>query len=181
LKADRDDGKVVAIQIADLPLDFAGRNAVIASHERLDIATFRITSSEIAKLGKTILTGYQRGWPPPPPQRDRGVYFGGFPGKETIWMSPEEISFGAAPGGGVASSISETDVSTLIERENLIPIFGKGLPSEGVIYLGPSPSDNPEQSIAGLQIIKARRAHFILPDGTLDTRRWEEVSPTHAR
>ena len=45
----------------------------------------------------------------------------------------------------------------------------------GVIYEGPNPSDDPEQAIAGLEIIKARRAHFILPDGRLDIPRWEAL------
>lgn len=86
--------------MGDLPIDFAGNNLLIAAHARLNIATFRVTAEEIAALGKTALTGYQRQWPPLPPQQDRGVYFGGFPGTATIWLSRDEISFGAASGGG---------------------------------------------------------------------------------
>jgi hypothetical protein len=37
---------------------------------------------------------------------------------------------------------------------------------------GPDTSENPEEAIAGLEIIKARRAHFVLPDGSLDATRW---------
>jgi hypothetical protein len=173
LRRDSAAGNVVAVQLGlDLPLDLAGRHATIAA------------------LGKVCLTGYQRAWPPGPPQQDRGVYYSGFPGTETIWLSPREISFGAAPGGGVASSVSETDVSTLIERENLIAVLGGGTPPEnfdfggmsggpmltvietgvirswslaGVIYEGPNPAPDEAQAIAGLEIIRARRAHFILP------------------
>jgi hypothetical protein len=204
LKADRDASNVVAVQIGNLPLDLAGRNSVIASHEQIDIATFRITTSDIQALGKTVLTGYQRRWPPAPPQRDRGVYFGGFPGRETTWMSPKEVSFGAAPAGGVASSISEIDVSTLIERENLITVLGAGLPPQnydfagmsggpmlavieqgalrswslaGVIYQGPNPCADAGEAIEGLEIIKARRSRFVIADGTLDIRLWEDLSP----
>jgi hypothetical protein len=32
------------------------------------------------------------------------------------------------------------------------------------------------ESITGLQIIKARRANFILPNGQLDKSRWQTVS-----
>jgi hypothetical protein len=32
------------------------------------------------------------------------------------------------------------------------------------INLCPNPSPNPDEAIAGLEIIRARRAHFILPD-----------------
>jgi len=46
----------------------------------------------------------------------------------------------------------------------------------GVIYQGPNTSESPEEAIAGLEIIKARRAHFILPSGRLDTGLWHTVS-----
>jgi hypothetical protein len=197
-------GNVVAVQLGlDLPLDFTSRHAIIGEHPDIDIATFRITEEEIAAIGKITLTGHQRAWPPSPPQQDRGVYYSGFPGTETIWLSPREISFGAAPGGGVASSVSETDVSTMIERENLIAVRGGGIPPEnfdfggmsggpmltvietgvirswslaGVIYEGPNPVPDEAQAIAGLEIIRARRAHFILPDGQLDVQRWNQLA-----
>jgi hypothetical protein len=208
-RRDRSNGNVVAIQLGlDLPLDLDGRNAIIAAHRSLDMATFRITTREIESIGKTVLTGYQKSWPPAPPQQDRGIYYCGFPGRETIWLSPREISFGAAPGGGVASSVSDTDVSSLIERENLTAVLGGGVPPEdydfrgmsggpmltvietgslrswslaGVIYEGPNPSPDQAQAIQGLEIIRARRAHFILPDGQLNIRRWSEFSTDLAR
>ena len=112
------------------------------------------------------------------------------------------MSFGAAPGSGVASSISETDVSSLIERQHLIDVMGTGLPPEnfdlsgiqrrtyadgdraqraallavaGVIYEGPKISDKAGEAIAGLEIIRARRAHFLRPDGSLDQRLWASL------
>ena len=204
-REDNSPGEVIALQIDDLPLDLSEKSALIAAHEGLDIATFRVSPDEISALNKTVLTGYQRQWPPLPPVQDRGVCFGGFPGLTTMWLCPREISFGAAPGGGVASSISETDVSSRIEREHLIPLLGAGVPPEnydfggmsggpmltvieqgglrgwslaGVIYQGPNPDPDPAQAIAGLEIIRARRAHFILPDGTLDIPRWDDLSPS---
>ena len=204
-KEDRAAGNVVALQLDNLPLDLEGRNAIIAAHAGIDIATFRISPIEIRAIGKTILTGYQGAWPPPPPQQDRGVYYTGFPGVATIWLSPREVSFGAAPGGGVASSISDTNVSSLIERENLIAVLGQGIPPEnydfrgmsggpmlsviehrglrtwalaGVIYQGPNTSCDPNEAIPGLEIIRARRADFIRPDGSLDSQRWDEI-PHH--
>jgi hypothetical protein len=47
----------------------------------------------------------------------------------------------------------------------------------GVIYQGPNTSSDENQAIAGLEIIRARRAHFILPDGRLDVARWKSLSP----
>ena len=208
LRRDSAAGNVVAVQLGlDLPLDLAGRHVIIAEHSGIDIATFRITEGEIAALGKTKLTGWQTAWPPGPPQQDRGVYYCGFPGIGTIWLSPREISFGAAPGGGIASSISEKDVSSMIEREHLIAVLGDGIPPEnfdfggmsggpmlmvietkvfrswslaGVIYEGPNPATDEAQAIADLEIIRARRAHFILPDGRLDVARWNIVAPPAA-
>jgi hypothetical protein len=207
LRRDSAAENVVAVQLGlDLRLDFSGRHTIIGTHSEIDIATFRITEDEIAAIGKSRLTGYQGAWPPRPPEQDRGVYYSGFPGTETTRVSPSEISFGAAPGGGVASSVSEKDVSSVIERENLIAVLGGGIPPEnfdfggmsggpmlsvietgsirswslaGVIYEGPNPARDEAQAIAGLEIIRARRAHFILPDGQLDVQRWAMLAPPY--
>lgn len=201
-RSDKAVGNVVAVQLGSgLELDIVSRHSIIDEHRDIDIATFRITADEIAQLGKVCLTGYQRAWPPGPPQQDRGIYYSGFPGTEALRLSPGEISFGAAPGAGVASSVSETDVSTLINREDMIAVLGAGIPPEnfdfrgmsgvpmltvietevirswslaGVIYEGPNTAPDEAQAIEGLEIIRARRAHFILPDGRLDVSRWNQ-------
>jgi hypothetical protein len=186
-----------------ISLDFNGNNRIIARHEKLDITTFRMIEREIAAIGRTILTGIQKKWPPPPPMVDRGIYTCGFPGTGTLWLSRNELSFGAVPGSGVASSVSDRDISSLIERDQLIGVLGGGVPPEnfdfrgisggpmlavvetgtlrswmlaGVIYEGPNPSEDPTQAIAGLEIIRARRAHFLLPDGQLDVALWESLA-----
>jgi hypothetical protein len=201
----RTQQNVVACHVGDLPLNLDGRHAIIDAHDEIDIATFRISAEEVRTTGKTILTGYQSAWSPPtPPQRDCGVSYAGFPGVERRLSLPHEISFGIATGGGVVSSISETDICSLIEREHLIATLGEGLPPEnydfggisggpmlmaveyrgllrtwalaGVVYQGPNTSPDPNEAITGFEIIRARPAHFILPDGTLDTRRWEGLT-----
>jgi hypothetical protein len=184
-----------------ISFDIEAKNRIIASHPGIDIATFQITNAEISRLRKLALTGYQKSWPPKPPGKDRGIYHSGFACNETIW-SPSQISFGIVAGGGVASSINERDISSQIEHENLFPVFGNGIPADnynfsgisggpmiyvveargirswalaGVIYEGPNPSPDETQAIKGLQIIKARRAHFITPHGQLDVQRWSEI------
>jgi hypothetical protein len=188
-------------------LDFENRNAIIASNGDIDIATFRVSEEEIRATGKTVYRGYQRTWPPIPPMEGRGIFYAGFPGVVTIPAAPDEYSFGIATAGGIANSISETDVSNLIERDRLVATLSEGLPPEnfdfrgmsggpmlsvinyqgkrtsalaGVLYEGPNPEPDPEEAIAGLEIIRARRAHFILPDGTLDVQRWQSVAPKQA-
>jgi hypothetical protein len=168
---------------------------------KIDIATFRMTREEVTSIGKTVLTGYQKTWPPGPPQIDRGIYYSGYPGVGTRY-EPDALVFGAVPGSGIVSSLSERDVSTLIEREHLVGVLGAGLPPEnfdfrgmsggpmltvvqnlglrswalaGIIYQGPNVSSDPDEAIPGLEIIRARRAHFLLPDGRLDTQRWSEL------
>jgi hypothetical protein len=181
-------------------LDWDAR--VIDAHPDIDIATFRIEQGEVKVLGKQVLTGFQKQWPPDPPVERCGIYYSGYPGVGTRRPSPQEAIFGATPGSGIASSVSERDISTLIERQHLIPMLGGGIPPEnfdfrgisggamlmviqgrlrswalaGVIYQGPNTSENPDEAISGLEIIRARRAHFLLPDGRLDTARWHTMS-----
>jgi hypothetical protein len=183
-----------------LQLDWDAR--VIDAHAGIDIATFKIDRQEVKALGKNVLTGFQKQWPPDPPAQRCGIYYCGYPGVGTRQNLPREITFGAACGYGEASSVSEKDISTLIERERSIPLLGRGVHPEnfdfggisggvmmmieqnrirswalaGVIYQGPNSSENPDEAIAGLEIIKARRAHFILASGRLDTSRWHTAS-----
>jgi hypothetical protein len=99
---------------------------LVDTHAKLDLATFEVKREEVARMSKTILTGRQKTWPPSPPVTERGVYLAGFPGRETTYASTKEISFGAAAISGVASSVSDRDVSMLIERERLVDVFGLG-------------------------------------------------------
>lgn len=202
LQEDRASLDVVACQLGhDLVIDIDAR--LIDIHAEIDIATFTISGDEIASIGKTSLTGHNKDWPPDPPDEDKGIYFSGFPGVERQWVGPNEIIFGVASSGGSASSISELDISSLVERQNLIDVMDKGLPPEdydfggmsggpmltvveekgvrswrlaGVIYHGPNPPGGDSEAIAGLEIFKARRADFILPNGRLDKARWNELN-----
>ena len=200
LDQDRSEHKIEAVQLGvDLPLDFTGSHAVIDRDADIDIATFKIAMSEITAIGKTVLTGYQSCWPPKPPQQDRGIYLSGFAATNTSWLSPCEISFGAVAVGGVATSVGPRNVAAQIERESLIDVMGLGLPPEnydfggisgspmlsvierhgirtwalaGVICDGPNSRGDEETSIQDFEVIKARHASFIRPDGTLDRHLW---------
>ena len=182
-------------------LDWGARK--IDADPRLDIATFSITQDEVHSLERIVLTGHQKSWPPEPPRQDRGIYYCGFAGVGTLQLSRTAVSFDAVCGSGIAKSVSELDVSSLFEREYLRPTLGSNqLPSDnfdfsgisggpmlkvtegilrgwelaGVIYEGPNPSDDPDEAIPGLQIIRARRARFIRADGTLDVASWNSLN-----
>lgn len=175
---------------------------LIDCDDAIDIATFQISRKEIEAIGKTSVTGSQSAWPPEPPEAQRGVHFAGFPEVEQIQQHETATSFGVVTAGGIATSVNERDVSSQIERNELISLLPAGLPPEnydfsgmsggpmlsvvetnslrtwrpaGVIYQGPNISTDPNQAIAGLEIIRARRIDFIMPDGTLDRHRWEAL------
>lgn len=202
-REDQKANKNITLQMGNAAFDLEGKNTVIDCHEGMDLLTFQISTEEVRSLGKTVLEGYQNRWPPSAPQKDRGIYYAGFPGVEKIWMSPREISFGVFYGGGVASSVSDRDISSLIEREIIQPVKdGPPLPPEnfnfqgisggpmlsviehhglrtwalaGVIYQGPNTSGDQNETIAGFELFRARRAHFILPDGYLDVAKWDSL------
>jgi hypothetical protein len=177
--------------------------AAIAMDREIDIATFRVGLFDVESLGKQVLTGNQKTWPPAPPDERCGIYYAGYPGIGTRHPAPREAVFGIVRGSGIAHSVSQRDVSTQLEREYLTPAkVGEGIPPEnfdfrgmsgglmltvlqdclrswslaGVIYQGPNTAADASQAIAGLEVIRARRAHFILPDGTLDTARWQSLA-----
>ena len=87
----RKEHEKIACQLgSEMVFDAMGKNAIIAINDDIDIATFRISQGEIGGIGKTVLTGYQKAWPPSPPQVDRGIYHSGFAGISTKWLSPRE-------------------------------------------------------------------------------------------
>jgi hypothetical protein len=193
------DGQPLRIELGD---------RIIDAHAGIDIATFDVTRQEIESLRHTVLTGYQREWPPPFPQIDRGVIYCGYPGKTREPVGPREIIFGRFGSAGIISSLSETSVSIQIERENLFRVLGEGVMSDGydfggisggplvamvetaalrswmpagVVIQGPNPSHDASQSISGFEMIKARPIQFIKADGFLDSAKWEMNNLNFAR
>jgi hypothetical protein len=177
------------------------RERVIAIHEGIDIATLRFSADEVSLIGRTVLTGFQETWPPRLAKTDSFVTYCGWPGNGRRWLAPRDISFGIVAMAGKVTSSHETCISIQIERENLERVLGDhDMPENydfggmsggpmlaivqgtvlrwwrlaGVIFQGPNTSGNPEESIAGLEIIRARPAHFIKANGTLDIDRWEQ-------
>jgi hypothetical protein len=169
----------------------------------IDIATFMIADREIASIDRTIYSGYQASWPPPPPAKNKGIFYCGFPTVGTHVPSRNEVVFGAFAGSGVASAVNDRDVLTQVEREYLEPALGEGIPPEnynfggisggpmlhvvetksglrlnalaGVIYAGPNTSDDPNKAIPGFELFYARRPHFIRADGFLEHELWSSV------
>lgn len=189
-------------EAAPYPIDLSER--VLALHEDMDIATLRFSDDEVRAIGITLLTGYQRDWPPSLARLDSWVTYAGYPGVGREWLGPNDLRFGLVVMAGKVTNASENCISVQIERDSLEPILGyedmptnfdfggmsggpvlrmveraglRGWVLAGVIFQGPNPSGDPTQSISDLEIIRIRPAHFINADGTLNVERWEHSKP----
>lgn len=175
----------IRCQIGQSSQLFDLRERLIARGKRVDIATYRVATTEISLTGATVLTGWQREWPPKPPQVDKGVLFAGFPGVERKITGPRQLEFGIYSGLGVASSVSDRDISCVIEREYMVPTKDFSLPPPGYDLAGMSggpmlavvQNEIMGWRLAGviyecgrnlLEIVKAARADYIREDGTIE-------------
>jgi len=177
---------------------------IIDAHADMDIATLRFGAEEVEFIGRTVLTGIQRAWPPTLAELDGGVTYCGFPGRGRKWIARREISFGRVPMAGIVTNVHESCISIQIDRDKLVRVFGdEDMPENfdfggmsggpvlaivqtptlrfwkpaGVIFQGPNPSGRPEESIPGLEIIRVRPMHFIKPNGSLEIARWNAANP----
>jgi hypothetical protein len=80
---DRQTHRVRSCQIGNLGFNPEERLIASGTHQRIDIATFRVTPEEIATTGKRIVQGTDGAWPAPP-NVGEAVFFGGFPGVERV-------------------------------------------------------------------------------------------------
>jgi hypothetical protein len=171
------------IGASTMPVDL--RERLIARVRDVDIATYRVSTVEIAAAGAVVLTGYQLTWPPKPPEVDRGVFYAGYPGVARRIAAPWRVEFSALTGSGVASSVSTRSVSSVLERDIVVATKGLKLPPVGYNLAGMS--GGPMLSVvngnavvgwrlAGVisecsrelaEIVVAARADFIRADGTI--------------
>lgn len=113
-------------------LRFDPLERLIAEDTAYDVATFRVTADDIARLkssGKIPLTGSQRSWPPQPPLVGRGAFFVGFPGDGRSLRpyrggSLVEIDWSGWTALAVADSVSPTGISLLLQHD---PTYDVGL------------------------------------------------------
>jgi len=181
-----------------VPLHLGDR--IIDANLELDIATFRVSEEEVRATGHTVLRGFQKDWPPPLPQKARGVVYYGFPENGQKILGPQRFLFEAVGAGGIATSVNDNLISVQIEREYLFELHQGGMIPEnfdfsgissgplvaivqtptirswwaaGVIISGPNTSHDTNEAIPGFEVIRARPIQYILPNGELDNARWE--------
>lgn len=89
---------------------------VIDVSDTVDIATFSLDEHLVKRLGRTPLGM----WPPRPPQEGKGIMIGGYPAVERIESKDFTVSFGFFTALGVARTVTEKQVTWLLEREFLL-------------------------------------------------------------
>ena len=192
----KNDFPETTCQLGSLPFDPEERliSLIEPDWHGPDIATFRIEPKEVGRLGKTVLTGSQKAWPPPPPQQGKGVFFAGFPGQERVQTAADEINFGIFHGILTATSVSDRTISCQIDLDYLVETpWGNSAPVDydtggisgapllalvyqdavyswrlaGVIYTAQK----------DLGLMKAACADFILPGGGVRPYDWTQRIP----
>jgi hypothetical protein len=184
-----------------MPIPLGDR--IIDASAEIDIATFRVSESELQYFDRNLPRGHVGEWPPKLAQVNGPVTYSGFPGVGRRLVAGGR-SFGAVSMGGFVTSSHETMISIQIERDELVRLLGdrdmpenfnfggmsggpliaivqaeimRGWKPAGVIISGPNPGDAPDQDfIPGFEVIRARPIHFIKADGTLDHDRWTQAN-----
>jgi hypothetical protein len=173
--------------LASVPFRMDERIIGYLGSKILDVATFRITDSEVAETRKNVLYGNQNTWPPPRIMNGLGALFAGFPGNQRIEGESSECNFGLYSAFSPVSSVSDRHFGCAFDRSMWIDTMQKGLPEEGfdlggisgcpVLAVDESPSGVLSWHLAGIgyssstaigEIFLAHHADSIKPDGTLN-------------
>jgi hypothetical protein len=182
---DRAERRVRGYQIGNIGFDLEERLIDCGADRKIDIATFRITPSEIAAVGKKVIPGTDGIWPQPP-NIGEAVYFGGFPRCERIEVGTREYSFGLHSGMVPLTDFTDYQLACRFDRYYWVDVRGLGLPPVGYdlggVSGGPMLQPVYRDGVWGWRLIgviseaimaeeferiTAVRAHFILPDGRI--------------
>ena len=93
--------------------------SLIAEDREADIATLRINDETLTKIGRVPHVN-PRTWPPKPPEIDKGVFFGGYPGRHRV-EEPDVIQWGFAGGLDVTTAVHKDHISVQFCREDWVP------------------------------------------------------------
>lgn len=110
-EADRKSGSV-RLQLMNEVVDDLDKCLIDISDE-LDLATFSLDEALVKRLRRTPLGV----WPPRPPQEGKGIMISGFPAVERIEAKNFEVNFGLFTALGVARTVTEKQITWLLERE----------------------------------------------------------------
>lgn len=159
----------------------------IDCRDELDIATFRVTSAEIAQINKPTVKPDPTGWLPLVPAINDFAFFAGFPA-QTRGMSPSGNFFVTAPYFAMPpiTSVTDRQITCRLDRAKMLALSGSGLPPPGYDIGGISGGPMLMPTLVGGNIIwrfagviveaaagklfeqiVAVRAHYIQPNGRI--------------
>ncbi len=183
--ADKKRSRRMGSQIGNVAFNLQERIIDCGTDRRVDIATFQIEASELATLGKQIVTGTDGAWAAPPNPGEIAL-FGGFFGSQRIVTNSSEVSFGMHIAMTPVTDLTDHQIRCRFERKNWVDVRGLGLPLPGFDLGGVSGgpllvptfiNDQWTWRLAGVvseaqmhreyEAIIAERAHFILPNGRI--------------
>jgi hypothetical protein len=110
-EADRKSGSL-RLQLMNEVVDDLDKRLIDVS-DKLDLATFALDETLVKRLHRTPLGV----WPPRPPQEGKGIMISGFPAVERIESKKFEVNFGLFTALGVARTVTEKQITWLLEPE----------------------------------------------------------------
>jgi len=186
--ADKRSTIAIGCQLGDILFD--PETQLICCRDDLDIATFRVSTSEVRQIDKAIVTPGPPNWGPLSPAAGDFAFFAGFPA-QTRGITPNG-NFATVPYLAMPEITSVTDrqIACRINRQKIIDFSGNGLPPQGYDIGGVSggplllPTLVHEGLVEGVvwrfagviveaapgemfEQVVAVRAHYIQPDGRI--------------
>jgi hypothetical protein len=123
--ARKQDEPGLVCQIGRLP--FRPDERLIDRDERLDVATFHITEAEIERTTKWLHR--PEGWPPPPPEQGRGVFFTGF-ARVAREQDGNVVTFGGVSLLITATVVGDDSIKCQLERDSFVDMGSGLLPAD---------------------------------------------------
>jgi hypothetical protein len=101
----------------------------IIDHDRgLDIATFNLTEDEVKQIGFRVYECAAEKWPPPPPQKGKGIVFMGFPSEKRRVHNKKVVEFEGVTECLVVTDIGIDHLDIQIRLKDLCPLYGEPIP-----------------------------------------------------
>lgn len=168
-------------QLGNLQIDPEERLISKGDRDIVDIATFRVSRDEVARLGKQAVLAAP--WPPAVPAPGHAVFIAGFPGAKRLWLSGNALSFGLFSWSGPITKVSDREIVCAFDRDFWVPSDGGSPPPTHLRLGGLSgcPALLPierggswDLSLGGVvstgvfdEVLYATRPAFIRLDGTI--------------
>jgi len=126
----------VGVQLGNISLDPS--EWLLGDDPIRDVATFRIPERAIASLGKRPHVN-PRQWPPPRPQENKGIFFGGYRGPESKLITPDEpLPWDFWNGFAPVTGVFDGQLTVRFERANWVSRPGHSMPAVGADWGGTS-------------------------------------------